>query len=99
MVWLVDRIGRRHPLCLCFVGAAVGFFLDGKVFSPEITAASTAVRSTLALSGITLGYLCRSIGVGPLPQVVSSEVIPLEARLAQPKPALKPGRRARRFAP
>ena len=35
VVYLVDRIGRRLPLVFCFLGAAIGFFLDGKVFAPE----------------------------------------------------------------
>ena len=42
--------------------------LRAQVFAPEMESFSGGARLALALCGITLGYACRAIGVGPLPQ-------------------------------
>jgi MFS family permease len=77
---LADRIGRRMPLFTAMAGAAVGFALDAAVFAGGgVTAGDTSKRhAALALSGVALGYACRAVGIGPLPQVVGAEVIPLK---------------------
>ena len=67
---LVDRIGRRWPLILSLLGAGCGFLLVSRSLSSGGSPAT-------ALLGVTLGYACRALGVGPLPQVVGAEVIPL----------------------
>jgi len=80
-VLLVDKIGRRTPLCICLFGSAVGFALDAVTQrAPSIhrTEEQKHTQLVVALAGVMLGYICRAMGVGPLHQVVGSEVVPLE---------------------
>jgi MFS family permease len=73
---MADRVGRRLPLIAALAGAAGGFALDAAVFAPGAASAPRRHAAT-ALAGVALGYACRAFGVGPLPQVVGAEVIPL----------------------
>lgn len=66
---LVDRVGRRWPLILSLVAAGLGFQL--------VSAALQHGVGARAAAGVYLGYLARSVGVGPLPQVVGAEVVPI----------------------
>ena len=78
---LADRVGRRMPLFLAMAGAAGGFALDAAVFAAGGVTSGAPVskrHAALALSGVALGYACRAVGIGPLPQVVGAEVIPLK---------------------
>ena len=76
--FLVDKVGRRWPLILSLLGAAVGFALDAQALSPVRPGEDAPRRHAgTALAGVALGYACRALGVGPLPQVVGAEVIPL----------------------
>ena len=81
-VLLVDKIGRRKPLCICLAGSAIGFALvaitQAQPPPPPHDAAAKRQTLILALIGVMLGYICRAMGVGPLHQVVGSEVVPLE---------------------
>ena len=65
-------LGRRWPLILVLAGAAGGFAL----VSSALRRAGGA-GGPIALAGVTLGYACRALGIGPLPQVVGSETMPL----------------------
>jgi|APGre2960657444_1045066.scaffolds.fasta_scaffold05460_3 hypothetical protein len=84
-VLLVDKLGRRALLCVCLFGSAVGFALDsvtqqgvGFGATPAATLPHPQRHLDLALAGVILGYVCRAMGVGPLHQVVGSEVVPQE---------------------
>ena len=70
---LVDRVGRRGILCVTLLGSAAGFALDAAT-----AAWPPGSHPLLVLGGVLLGYVCRAMGVGPLHQVVGSEVVPLE---------------------
>jgi uncharacterized membrane protein YgcG len=66
---------------VCLFGSGVGFALDAATQSPASTPRDAAARRSaliVALAGVMLGYVCRAMGVGPLHQVVGSEVVPLE---------------------
>jgi hypothetical protein len=73
-VLLVDWLGRRALLTLCLLGSALGFAVDA--YSQANPPSSGP--NTLVLLGVILGYICRAMGVGPLHQVVGSEVVPSE---------------------
>jgi hypothetical protein len=76
-----DKIGRRTPLCICLFGSSVGFALDAvtqRAPSLHRTESQKHTQLIVALTGVMLGYICRAMGVGPLHQVVGSEVVPLE---------------------
>jgi len=70
---LVDALGRRALLCLCLLGSTAGFALDAAT-----QAWPAGSHPLMVLGGVLLGYVCRAAGVGPLHQVVGSEVVPLE---------------------
>jgi hypothetical protein len=66
---------------VCLAGSALGFALDAATQAHTAVprdAAGRRVTLILALTGVMLGYICRAMGVGPLHQVVGSEVVPLE---------------------
>ncbi len=83
-VLLVDKLGRRALLCVCLFGSAVGFALDAitqagmNTDGPYVATAHPRRHLDLVLTGVILGYVCRAMGVGPLHQVVGSEVVPQE---------------------
>lgn len=66
------------PLVWCLLGAAFGFLLDAGTYDPAVAPPESKRHLAVALVGVMIGYVCRSMGVGPLHQVVGSEVIPLE---------------------
>lgn len=75
---VVDKVGRRMPLVYCLLGASLGFLLDAMTYDASVAPPGSKRHLAMALSGVLVGYVCRSTGVGPLHQVVGSEVIPFE---------------------
>jgi MFS family permease len=89
-LFLVDRFGRRGLLCVCLFAASVGFALDALTQEGQFVAPAPPGRlavhppklehpgrhTSVVLLGVILGYVARAMGVGPLHQVVGSEVVP-----------------------
>ena len=91
-LFLVDKFGRRALLCVCLFASSVGFALDALTqVGLEPSGAAPSLKAAhilplphprrhvdLVLLGVILGYVARAMGVGPLHQVVGSEVVPQE---------------------
>ncbi|CAL9092332.1 unnamed protein product [Musa textilis] len=82
--WLLDRAGRRILLIISTIGmtlslllVSVAFFLEG-VFSEE--SHSYYVLSILSLVGLVAYVIAFSLGVGAIPWIIMSEILPVNIK-------------------
>ncbi|KAJ8505966.1 hypothetical protein OPV22_006852 [Ensete ventricosum] len=82
--WLLDRAGRRILLIISTIGmtlslllVSVAFFLEG-IFSEE--SHSYYVLSILSLVGLVAYVIAFSLGVGAIPWIIMSEILPVNIK-------------------
>ncbi|CAA7042664.1 unnamed protein product [Microthlaspi erraticum] len=82
--WLVDKAGRRLLLTISSVGmtislviVAAAFYLKGFV-SPDSDMYS--MLSILSVVGVVLMVVCFSLGMGPIPWLIMSEILPVNIK-------------------
>lgn len=82
--WLLDRAGRRILLIISTIGmtlslllVSVAFFLEG-AFSEE--SHSYYVLSILSLVGLVAYVIAFSLGVGAIPWIIMSEILPVNIK-------------------
>ncbi|VAI61472.1 unnamed protein product [Triticum turgidum subsp. durum] len=77
---LMDRSGRRTLLLVSSSGTFVGCFLTGLSFYFKAQGLYTQLVPTLALYGILAYYVAYSIGMGPVPWVIMSEIFSINMK-------------------
>ncbi|EGG16856.1 sugar transporter family protein [Cavenderia fasciculata] len=82
-IWLIDRFGRRPLLLISDVGMVVGLGVLGYAFLG--TAGTTghiaeSYRAWMAVGGMVFYKLAFSVGMGPIPLMVASEIYPSKIR-------------------
>uniref|UniRef100_A0ACD5YKT1 Uncharacterized protein n=1 Tax=Avena sativa TaxID=4498 RepID=A0ACD5YKT1_AVESA len=77
---LMDRSGRRALLLVSSSGTFVGCFLTGLSFYFKAQGLYTELIPTLALYGILAYYAAYSIGMGPVPWVIMSEIFSIDMK-------------------
>ncbi|XP_047090584.1 sugar transporter ERD6-like 16 [Lolium rigidum] len=77
---LMDRSGRRALLLVSSSGTFVGCFLTGLSFYFKAQGLYTELVPTLALYGILAYYAAYSIGMGPVPWVIMSEIFSIDMK-------------------
>lgn len=80
IIWIVvhnlDSMGRKGPLLISLAGIAASLYILAAVM--QIHPHKTC--TTLSLIGILLNRIFFSVGIGPLPIVVSAEILPSAIR-------------------
>ncbi|KAM0822419.1 hypothetical protein ACQ4PT_071503 [Festuca glaucescens] len=77
---LMDRSGRRALLLVSSSGTFLGCFLTGLSFYFKAQGLYTELVPTLALYGILAYYAAYSIGMGPVPWVIMSEIFSIDMK-------------------
>jgi SP family facilitated glucose transporter-like MFS transporter 8 len=81
---VMDRAGRRVLLILAGTGMALSCFTLGYYYKQQAAAEANAMEITdlswLALSSLVVYIVAFSIGLGPIPMLVMSEIFPVRAR-------------------
>lgn len=77
----VEKLGRRPLLLISSLGSALTLFAIGLYFQLESTNSNISYRmSWLPVVCIVLFIVAYSVGIGPIPMAVMSEMFPNEAR-------------------
>ncbi|KAH6765081.1 Major facilitator superfamily protein [Perilla frutescens var. hirtella] len=78
--WLVDKTGRRILLLIsssgtafCLLVVAVSFFLKGVVAHDS---SLYRILGILSVAGVLCMIVCFSLGLGPIPWLIMSEILP-----------------------
>eukprot|EP01132_Coremiostelium_polycephalum_P004243 gene4243-5312_t len=82
-VWLIDRFGRRPLLIVGLIGMIVGLGVLGYSFwgvTGSTGNIEDASRGWVAVAGMVFFKLCFSLGLGPLPALIASEIFPSKIR-------------------
>ncbi|BAF12079.1 sugar transporter ERD6-like 7 [Oryza sativa Japonica Group] len=77
---LMDRSGRRALLLVSASGTFLGCFLTGLSFYFKAQGVYAQLVPTLALYGISVYYAAYSVGMGPVPWVIMSEIFSIEIK-------------------
>ncbi|XP_066392141.1 sugar transporter ERD6-like 16 isoform X2 [Miscanthus floridulus] len=77
---LMDRSGRRALLLVSSSGTFLGCFLTGLSFYVKAQGLCTQLVPTLALCGILVYYAAYSVGMGPVPWVIMSEIFSIDMK-------------------
>ncbi|XP_066392805.1 sugar transporter ERD6-like 7 isoform X1 [Miscanthus floridulus] len=77
---LMDRSGRRALLLVSSSGTFLGCFLTGLSFYFKAQGLCTQLVPTLALCGILVYYAAYSVGMGPVPWVIMSEIFSIDMK-------------------
>ncbi|XP_076937697.1 sugar transporter ERD6-like 6 [Bidens hawaiensis] len=82
--WLVDKTGRRILLTVSSVGmtlslvvVAASFFIKGFVEDRSSVYAAMGILSVVGVVGLVIGF---SLGMGPIPWVIMSEILPVNIK-------------------
>ncbi|XP_019152502.1 PREDICTED: sugar transporter ERD6-like 6 isoform X2 [Ipomoea nil] len=82
--WLVDKTGRRILLIVSSTGMAVSlllisvsFFLKGFVSEDSSV---YAILGILSVVGVMCMIVCFSLGMGPIPWLIMSEILPIKIK-------------------
>eukprot|EP01018_Ginkgo_biloba_P032859 Gb_40254 [translate_table: standard] len=83
-VWLMDRAGRRLLLMISSGGMAVCLFLVGLSFYLKTHLAGAAhfetFLSVLALTSLLIYIVSFSLGIGAIPWIIMSEILPVNVK-------------------
>ncbi|KYQ90579.1 sugar transporter family protein [Tieghemostelium lacteum] len=82
-VWLIDRFGRKPLLIYGLVGMMGGLAILGYSFYGDNDATGKLDNRTkgwLAVAGMVFFKLCFSLGLGPIPAIISTEIYPSKVR-------------------
>ncbi|KAG8063302.1 hypothetical protein GUJ93_ZPchr0003g17991 [Zizania palustris] len=77
---LMDRNGRRALLLVSASGTFLGCFLTGLSFYFKAQGLYAQLVPTLALYGILVYYAAYSVGMGPVPWVIMSEIFSIDIK-------------------
>ncbi|KAF8720949.1 hypothetical protein HU200_023355 [Digitaria exilis] len=77
---LMDRSGRRALLLVSSSGTFLGCFLTGLSFYCKAQGLYSQLVPTLALCGILVYYAAYSVGMGPVPWVIMSEIFSIDMK-------------------
>ncbi|CAL4939564.1 unnamed protein product [Urochloa decumbens] len=77
---LMDRSGRRALLLVSSSGTFLGCFLTGLSFYFKAQGLHSQLVPTLALCGILVYYAAYSVGMGPVPWVIMSEIFSIDMK-------------------
>ncbi|XP_034575047.1 sugar transporter ERD6-like 16 isoform X2 [Setaria viridis] len=77
---LMDRSGRRALLLVSSSGTFLGCFLTGLSFYFKAQGLYSQLVPTLALCGILVYYAAYSVGMGPVPWVIMSEIFSIDMK-------------------
>ncbi|KAK1436533.1 hypothetical protein QVD17_02314 [Tagetes erecta] len=82
--WLVDKTGRRILLTVSSAGmtislvvVAASFFVKGFVDDDSSLYAAMGILSVVGVVGMVIGF---SLGMGPIPWVIMSEILPVNIK-------------------
>ncbi|XP_076899651.1 sugar transporter ERD6-like 6 [Bidens hawaiensis] len=82
--WLVDKTGRRILLTVSSAGmtislvvVAASFFIKGFVEENSSLYAAMGILSVIGVVGMVIGF---SLGMGPIPWVIMSEILPVNIK-------------------
>jgi SP family sugar porter-like MFS transporter len=81
--WLMDKAGRRFLLMISSGGMAICLFLVGLAFFLEnhVPGAShETTYSILALTGVLVYIVAFSRGIGAIPWIIMSEILPVNVK-------------------
>jgi len=81
--WLMDKVGRRLLLMISSGGMAICLFLVGLAFFLEnhVPGAShETAYSILALTGVLVYIVAFSLGIGAIPWIIMSEILPVNVK-------------------
>ncbi|EFA76336.1 sugar transporter family protein [Heterostelium album PN500] len=80
-VWLIDRFGRRPLLLFGLIGQIVGLgVLGGAFWGYGDHPLHSTSRGWLAVAGMVFFKLMFSVGLGPIPLIIASEIYPSKIR-------------------
>uniref|UniRef100_A0A803LHS6 Major facilitator superfamily (MFS) profile domain-containing protein n=1 Tax=Chenopodium quinoa TaxID=63459 RepID=A0A803LHS6_CHEQI len=77
---LIDKLGRKPLQLVSAAGASVGFILVAVAFYLQAHGKSTETAGILAATGILVYVAFFSIGLGPVPWVIMSEIFPINIK-------------------
>ncbi|KAG2551733.1 sugar transporter ERD6-like 7 isoform X2 [Panicum virgatum] len=77
---LMDRSGRRALLLVSSSGTFLGCFLTGLSFYFKAQGLYSQLVPTLALCGILIYYGAYSVGMGPVPWIIMSEIFSINMK-------------------
>ena len=81
--WLMDKAGRRFLLMISSGGMAICLFLVGLAFFLEnhvLGASHETTYSILALTGVLVYIVSFSHGIGAIPWIIMSEILPVNVK-------------------
>ncbi|XP_073137015.1 sugar transporter ERD6-like 6 [Henckelia pumila] len=82
--WLVDRTGRRVLLLVSSSGMAISFFVVSISFFVKGFVAEDSslydIFGILSVVGVLCLMVCFSLGVGPIPWLIMSEILPIKIK-------------------
>ncbi|EGC34544.1 hypothetical protein DICPUDRAFT_153234 [Dictyostelium purpureum] len=82
-VWLIDRFGRKPLLIYGLIGMIVGMGILGYPFynnSSSTGVFDNKAKGWVAVAGMIFFKLMFSVGLGPIPTIITSEIIPSKIR-------------------
>ncbi|CAM0910058.1 unnamed protein product [Alopecurus aequalis] len=77
---LMDRSGRKPLLLISTSGALVGSLISGISFYLKIHGIFSEQAPIIALTGIMVYVACFSLGMGPVPWIMMSEIFPINMK-------------------
>ncbi|XP_057814278.1 sugar transporter ERD6-like 6 isoform X2 [Cryptomeria japonica] len=81
IAWLMDKAGRRILLMISSAGMAASLFLIGIAFYLKShIPADTYLASILALIGLLACIISFSLGMGAIPWIIMSEILPINVK-------------------
>ncbi|KAL8168264.1 hypothetical protein V2J09_009763 [Rumex salicifolius] len=82
--WLMDKAGRRILLLVSSIGMSVSLLIVSAAFYIEEAVPQDSkihtVAGLFAVAGVVAMAICFSLGVGPVPWLIMSEILPVEIK-------------------
>ncbi|KAM7250488.1 hypothetical protein ACFE04_022371 [Oxalis oulophora] len=82
--WLVDKAGRRLLLIISSIGMTLSMLIVAAAFYIEgITPVDSqlfSIAGTLSLAGLVAMIICFSLGLGAIPWIIMSEILPVNIK-------------------
>ncbi|KAL8152063.1 hypothetical protein V2J09_021871 [Rumex salicifolius] len=82
--WLMDKAGRRVLLIISSIGVTISLLIVSAAFFIEEAISEDSklygVMGYLAVAGVVAMVVCFSIGLGPIPWLIMSEILPVSIK-------------------
>ncbi|KAM7263293.1 hypothetical protein ACFE04_000976 [Oxalis oulophora] len=82
--WLVDKAGRRLLLIISAVGTTICMLLVAIAFYLEsigsVDSQMYSIAGTMSLAGLVAMMICFSLGLGAIPWIIMSEILPVNIK-------------------